>query len=205
MLKVENLSVAFGSKKVFEDVSLDFELGKIYGIIGNNGAGKTTFFNAILSNLDVQGHISYEGLPIEQSLICWIETNISYYEYLFPNEWYQMVQNMMEIKGKNLPLVFPVENAHLIKDLSTGNKKKVYINGLFQKEFNIYLLDEPFNALDISSVSLLKNYIRQISKNAIVIISSNVVEQLMAFCDEMLLIENQQIAQISQTELKKFI
>jgi ABC-type Na+ transport system ATPase subunit NatA len=53
--------------------------------------------------------------------------------------------------------------------------------------------------LDISSLTQLKNYIRQISKIAIVIISSNVIEQLKLFCGEMLLIENQQVVKISQT------
>lgn len=205
MLKVENLTVAYNSKKVFDDVSLDFHSGKIYGIIGNNGAGKTTFFNAILNNIDFLGRITIDELSLDQTLICLIETNISFYEYLFPKEWYRMAQNLLHIEEDNCSLVLPVENSKLIKDLSTGNKKKVYINGLFQKQFQIYLLDEPFNALDLAAVVQLKNYIRQISQNSIVIISSNVIEQLMAFCDEIFLIENQQVAKISQLKLKKFI
>jgi hypothetical protein len=59
--------------------------------------------------------------------------------------------------------------------------------------------------LDISSLAQLKKYLSQISKDAIVIISSNVIEQLIDFCNEMLLIENQQFTKISQIELKKFI
>lgn len=72
-------------------------------------------------------------------------------------------------------------------------KKKTYLNAVFQKEFSIYILDEPFNGLDLESNYLLMNYIRELSKRSIIFISSHILEILYKDCDKIFLLKSKNI------------
>ncbi len=79
-------------------------------------------------------------------------------------------------------------------------KKKAYLNAILQKEYSIYIFDEPFNGLDLESNYILMNYIKEISKTSIVFISSHILEILFKNCDSIFLINNQNIEEFSQEQ-----
>jgi ABC-2 type transport system ATP-binding protein len=96
--------------------------------------------------------------------------------------------------------IFEVPEKQLIRGFSTGMKKKTYLNAVFQKKFPIYILDEPFNGLDLESNYLLMNYIREISNTSIIFISSHILEILYKECDKIFLLKDKKITEFDKDD-----
>ena len=79
-------------------------------------------------------------------------------------------------------------------------KKKTYLNAIFQKEHHIYILDEPFNGLDLESNYQLINFLKEKSKTAIVFISSHILEVLYSNCKSIFVVKNKNIEQVEKSE-----
>ena len=79
-------------------------------------------------------------------------------------------------------------------------KKKTYLNAIFQKEHHIYILDEPFNGLDLESNYQLINFLKEKSKTAIVLISSHILEVLYSNCKSIFVVKNKNIEQVEKSE-----
>jgi ABC-2 type transport system ATP-binding protein len=90
-------------------------------------------------------------------------------------------------------LLFEVPKDKLIREFSTGMKKKVYLNAVFQKVYPVYFLDEPFNGLDLESNFILIKFLKEQAQKSIIIISSHIMEILYANCLEIFVLKNKTV------------
>lgn len=200
MLKILIDQKKYKDKLILENINITIEQSGIYGVIGKNGQGKTTFFKCILGLENFKGTISINEEKVILQNAGWVPTEPPIYGELTANEFYDFYAHLLDVKTKNKNLIFEVPSNQLIREFSTGMKKKTYLNAVFQKEFPIYILDEPFNGLDLESNYLLMNYIREISKKSIVFISSHILEILYKDCNKIFLLKDKNMVTFDKND-----
>ncbi len=200
MLDIEIQNKKYGQKVVLNNIRFSLKTNGIYGVIGKNGQGKTTFFKCIKDLTSYDGTISYKNKPVIQNEIAWCATEPLIYDELTALEFSEFYRNLLNIKEETTQKLFSIDEKKLVKEFSTGMKKKAYLNAILQKKYAIYIFDEPFNGLDLESNYILMNYIKEISKTSIVFISSHILEILFKNCDSIFLINNQNIKEFSKEQ-----
>jgi ABC-2 type transport system ATP-binding protein len=193
----------FGSKTILENINITIQEKGIYGIVGKNGQGKTTFFKCLLSLTPFEGKVSFENQILKSQKIAWCPTEPALYEELTAVEFYDFYRELTSSASNNSEKVFDVTENQLIKDFSTGMKKKTYLNAVFQNDYPIYLLDEPFNGLDLESNYILVQYLKEKSKNSIILISSHILEILYANCESIFVIKDKKIENVQKGDFQK--
>lgn len=196
MLQINIVEKKFGNKIILQNLNFSIEKNGLYGIVGKNGSGKTTFFKCLSHLTNFQGTILFKRNKISLENIAFIPTEPYLYEHLSVKEFYSFYAKMLDIPVKT-EMIFDVDNSLLIRELSTGMRKKIYINAVFQKEYDIYVFDEPFNGLDIESVYELRKIIIQLSENKIVFISSHLLESLNR-CEYIFVLNNSKLEKINK-------
>ena len=197
MLEVSNLSKSFGNVEALKDLNFKAEDGKIFGIIGRNGAGKSTTFRLILKIIEpTNGEILYNGEKINEKILDKIGylpeegSLISTYTVLELCEYYGALKLVSpeQIREK---LVMWLEEFNIkefmnrkIKDLSKGNRQKIQfiISVLHNPE--LLILDEPFSGLDPISVEELKKAILKLkSEGKTMVFVTHSMNTVKEFCD----------------------
>jgi len=203
MLKIQIDQKKYGDKIILEDIKINIDKPGIYGVIGKNGHGKTTLFKCILGLERYNGScfLNQEKLMLQNA--GWIPTEPPIYDELTANEFYDFYAHLLDLKTFIFNEIFEVPENQLIREFSTGMKKKTYLNAVFQKDFLIYILDEPFNGLDLESNYLLMNYIRELSKTSIVLISSHILEILYKDCDKIFLLKDKKVTEFEKNEFSE--
>lgn len=192
MISVKNLTVSFGDHAVLNDISIDFLPNKIYGIAGLNGAGKTTFFNTLATNLKSKtGRIYLDDKAISYRDIAYLETVNFFYSRITGNEYLKIFKQTnpdFDLNALQNFLALPLDE--LIENYSTGMKKKLALLGVLKQDKKIYLFDEPFNGLDLESNKILELILSALKgKGKTVFLSSHIIDPLIAVCDEILFLE----------------
>ena len=203
MLEVKDLTKFFGIKKVVDNVSFSVENGKILGVLGKNGAGKSTTFRMILNILEPdEGEVLYNGekidlkvsdkigyLPEVGSLIdsYTVYEQCMYYGKMKSMSEEQIKKNMFDL----LERFSIVEYANMkIKELSKGNQQKIQFIISILHDPDLIILDEPFSGLDPVSVEYFKNVILELKeKGKTIIFSSHVMSQVEMLCEDVLIID----------------
>jgi len=206
MLKIQDISKDFGSLKALSDVSFNVEDGQILGLIGQNGAGKSTTFHSILNFLNYQGTITWNGQPLT-------EANFDEIGYL-PEERSlmpkltieQQIVYLARLKDQSAKEIRPQIDTWLqrfavkgdkkdkIKDLSKGNQQKVQLICTLIHKPKLIILDEPFSGLDPVNSDLLKQAILTAKKQgASIIFSSHDMENVEELCDKLVMLRNGQV------------
>ena len=207
MLEVRNLNVSFKNQKVLQGFNLNIENGEIVGILGKNGAGKTTFFESLFRNVKFSGEIILENQHLKREQISYLETENYFYPYITGNEYLSYFSENDNFKKSELIEKFRLPLNKFVQDYSSGMKKKLALIGMLLLDKPINILDEPFNGVDFEGVHILYDIIRNLkSENRIVIISSHIIETLFHTCDKIAILQNGQIEKIyekSEYELLK--
>lgn len=203
MLKIQIDQKKYGDKLILENIKINIEKPGIYGMIGKNGHGKTTLFKCILGLENYKGSSSLNQEKLLLQNAGWVPTEPPIYDELTANEFYDFYAHLLDLKTFVFNEIFEVPNNQLIREFSTGMKKKTYLNAVFQKDFLIYILDEPFNGLDLESNYLLMNYIRELSKTSIIFISSHILEILYKDCDKIFLLKDKNVHQFEKNEFSE--
>jgi ABC-2 type transport system ATP-binding protein len=205
MIKVENLSKHYGSNEVLKNVNLDFSNGGVYGIVGENGAGKTTLFRCIAGLEDYKGEITSEVSPLKNHLGLLL-TEPFFFSKITGNEYIRLLCNarsviLKDIESRN---IFELPLNQYASTYSTGMKKKLALTAILLQENKYYILDEPFNGVDIQSNIILTEIIHKLRElNKIVIISSHIFSTLSDTCDEIhLLRKGEQIKTVQKNDFK---
>ncbi|MXO03334.1 ATP-binding cassette domain-containing protein [Flavobacterium sp. HBTb2-11-1] len=203
MLKIIINHKKYKDRTILENINISIDCPGIYGVIGKNGQGKTTLFKCMLSLESFNGNCFINEEKVVLKNAGWVPTEPPIYGELTAEEFYDFYAHLLDVKIKNNNRIFEVPNNQLIREFSTGMKKKTYLNAVFQKEFPIYILDEPFNGLDLESNYLLMNHIRTLSQKSIVLISSHILEILYKDCDKIFLLKNKSIFKFEKEKYSK--
>lgn len=182
----------YQGKTILKNINLKIDNKGLFGFFGKNGAGKTTFLKCIAGLKSFEGEIILNGDKLEARDIAWIPSEPNYYEYLTGEEFYDFYKNISNRRSINEhKYLFEIDNKKLIKENSTGNKKKVYINAILQfNDYKIYIFDEPFNGLDLESNYILLEKIKELSKENIVFISSHIIEIIEPYLNSSFILKN---------------
>ena len=191
MVSITNLSKSYGKNQVLKSINLNLNKGKVYGIVGENGAGKTTLFRCIAGLEDYEGTIDADVKNIKNHL-GFLPTNpifmsrITGWEYL---KLLSIARNIQwdRFEEKN---IFELPLGQYVETYSTGMKKKLALMGILLQKNDIFILDEPFNGVDIHSNFIITEIIKQLkSLNKTIIISSHIFSTLSDTCDEIRLLK----------------
>ena len=203
MLELKNVTKEFGDFKAIQNISFKVENGKIFGLIGRNGAGKSTTFRTILRIItQTSGEVLYDNQKITQETLDKFGylpeegSLIPSYTVLELCEYYGALK-LMETKEIREKLIFWLEKFNIleylnkkVKDLSKGNRQKIQfiVSNLHEPDFLI--LDEPFSGLDPISVEELKKCIVELKKEGkTIIFSSHRMDHVEELCDEIAILE----------------
>jgi len=202
ILEVENVSKSFGDKKIINNVSFTIQKGKIVGLLGKNGSGKTTIIKMINDLLTIdEGEILVKGekispktkamvsyLPertyLDSSLkICQV---FDYFEDFYPD----FDRGKAEILLKDLNLE---KEASLYK-MSKGMKEKIQLILVMSRNASLYVLDEPLGGVDPSTRDyILKTILSNFSEEASLLITTHLIADVEKILDEVVFIDNGKI------------
>lgn len=204
MIEVKNLVKRYGNHAAVNDLSFTVETGKVVGFLGPNGAGKSTTMNMITGYIaPTEGEVLIDGIDImdEPELA---KKNIGYLPEippLYPDlkviEYLSFVAELKKVSKKDRDIeVHKIMSKtktldvseRLIKHLSKGYKQRVGLAGAMMGNPDILILDEPTVGLDPSQIIEMRELIRELSKNHTVLLSSHIMQEISAVCDEIIII-----------------
>lgn len=214
MIIIEKLSKHYGKTKVLSTIDLEFKKGKVYGIVGENGAGKTTLFRCISGLETYKGKITSDFKKLKEHLGLLL-TEPFFFSKITGKEYIQLLANARQVKLSNIEdkNIFDLPLNQYASTYSTGMKKKLALTAILLQENDVFILDEPFNGVDIQSnliITEIINKLKYLGKT--VIISSHIFSTLADTCDEIFLMKNGEIIRkVKQpdfnnleTEMKEF-
>ena len=216
-LQLEHLSKTYGTVQALKDISYTFKPG-IYGILGANGAGKSTMINLITDNVardkgSAGGSILYDGQDILKlgsrfrGIIGYMPQQQGFYEDFSPKAFLRYMAEIKGIKGKN-------ENGQTVKEQIDELLEVVNLTGVAYKKIggfsggmkqidilaqallgdpDILILDEPTAGLDPKERIAIRNYIAELSRNKIILFATHVVSDIECIADYVLLLKKGEI------------
>ena len=217
MLEIKGLTKKYknADKNAIEDINLTIENGDIYGFIGPNGAGKSTTIKCLVGIHSFEkGSIMLDGLSIKDNpiefkhQISYVPDNPDLYEFLTGMEYINFVSNVYDEDVSkedviNLAKKFNLENNLLepIRTYSHGMKQKIALIGALIHKPKLIDLDEPFVGLDPKAAFDLKEIIKELCQNGMMVFfSSHVLEVVEKFCNKIAIIKNGQIVSSGLTD-----
>ncbi len=214
-LVIENLNKSFDKKCVLKNINFTFESGKIYGLLGRNGAGKTTFFNCLNEDLKCDSGEFYlsdgkSNKIIESSDIGYVLSTPVVPEFLTGREFlkYFIDINKGSIKDlKTIDEYFDIvkidkeDRDKLMKDYSHGMKNKMQMLIYLIASPNILLLDEPLTSFDVVVAEEMKELLKKMKKDRILIFSTHIMELALDLCDEIVVLNKGELLEIKRDEL----
>ena len=196
MITIKQLSKSYGNNEVLKSIDLTLNEGKVYGIGGENGAGKTTLFKCLAGLEDYKGNVEYTGGKIKDKM-GFLSTDPFFFAKITGREYLQLLCNARHVATGNLEEknIFDLPLNQYAETYSTGMKKKLAITGILLQNNQIFVLDEPFNGVDIHSNVLIKEIILKLKElNKIVLVSSHIFSTLSDTCDVLHLLKNGHVA-----------
>lgn len=217
MILSQNLTKTYGSQTVLNIEKLEIPKGQSFGLVGNNGAGKTTFFSLLLDLIQPStGHITNHEVQVNQSEK-WKPFTSSFIDesfligYLTPEEYFYFIG---ELRGSNKADVDTLLSGFedffhgeilgqkkYLRDLSKGNQKKAGIVASFIGNPEVVILDEPFANLDPTTQIRLKGIIKALAENreVTVLVSSHDLMHVTEVCERIVVLNKGEIVKDIET------
>lgn len=220
MLEVENLGVNYRGVCALDNISFAVVPGQIVGILGPNGAGKTTLLKAMLGLVPItRGKVQLNHCPLKQQLqqVAYVPQR-SQIDWDFPITVYHVVmmartvragwfrspsRQSKELVRVALERVGMWEHRHRqIGELSGGQQQRVFLARAIAQQAELFLFDEPFNAIDKSAQDIIFDVFRELKSQAkILLVISHDLGETLNYYDRLLLLKGQLIAMGSRTEV----
>ncbi|HEY8387829.1 MAG TPA: ABC transporter ATP-binding protein [Parasegetibacter sp.] len=204
IIKVENLSHRYSVQWAVKDINFELTKNGIYGLLGSNGAGKSTIMNIICGVLkQTQGEVYIKGIslsknPVEaKKNIGFLPQNPPLQTDLTVEEYLTHCANIRLMHPKDIkPAIEEVMSKvgithfrkRLIKNLSGGYQQRVGIAQAIIHKPNFVVLDEPTNGLDPNQILEVRSLIKEIAEERTVILSTHILQEVQALCDNIWMI-----------------
>ena len=224
MLKLKKISKSFGDHEVLSEISFEVENNSVIGLLGPNGAGKTTLMRIITGGLEPNsGKVLWEGKVVKTSSmrhkhrIGYLPENNPLYGSMNPGEYLNLVAELKEVDDRTEAIkkvakacgIADVLNQK-IETLSKGYKQRVGLAGALLGKPQLLILDEPTSGLDPNQIIEIRNLIKKLAKDKIVIISTHILPEAREICSQLLIINRGMIVLNKKTDKivdleKKFV
>lgn len=207
MISVESLSKTYGGVTVLDLQELVIPKGEIFGLVGNNGAGKTTFFSLLLDLIEsTSGRVTINDIDVQKSE-AWKPATSAFIDesyligYLTVEEYYQFIGRLRGKTEEEVTIFVkgfePFFNSEVLnqkkylRDFSKGNQKKAGIIGALIGHPEIVILDEPFANLDPTTQIRLKHLLKEEAEKygTTFLISSHDLTHVTEVCERIVLLE----------------
>ena len=210
MIEVSHLTKKYGGHLAVDDVSFTVEDGQIYGLLGPNGAGKSTIMNILTGYLSAtSGQVTVAGHPLPEeadeakACVGYLPEQPPLYPEMTVGEYLNFVAELKKVpraqrkeqvlraaRRTGLEKVLP----QLIRSLSKGYKQRVGIAQALLGSPKIIILDEPTVGLDPAQVIEMRKLIRELGKAHTVILSSHILSEVQAVCQQVLILSKGKLA-----------
>lgn len=214
-LEINNLTKSYGEKEVLQDISFTFEEGKIYGLIGRNGAGKTTFFNSLNDDIKIDSgsfyiEDEYGKNKLQSKDIGYVISTPIVPEFLTAKEFLKFYLDINQDKIKDMKSIeeyFDLvkikkeDQNKLLKEYSHGMKNKMQILVNVIANPKVILLDEPLTSLDVVVQDEMKKLLKSLKKDHIIIFSTHILELALDLCDEIIILNNKKLELMEKENL----
>lgn len=214
VLQIKNLTKTYKEKIVLNTVEVSFEKGKIYSIIGVNGAGKTTFFNCIDGDIVYDSGnvtITENGIArkVEFEDIGLVSDSPILPDFLTGYEFINFFTELHKIKSDktiddyfDLVRINETDRHKLIKNYSFGMKNKVQLLCSIIRKPKIILLDEPLSSFDIIVSHDIKEILIKMKQDHIIVMSTHIMQLAQDISDEIVLLRDGKMAQLTEFDIK---
>lgn len=192
MIELNDLQFRYGQHTIIDCPAAGFETGLVHGIVGLNGAGKTTFFNLLARYLrPAEGQILMDGSPLSADDVGFLETSNYYYSNITGGEYLRIFPaTNKQFRLDIMNSMFRLPLHELASSYSTGMKKKLALLAILQQDKPVYILDEPFNGLDMETNQVLELILHNLrEKKKTVFVSSHILAPLLHCCDRIHILE----------------
>lgn len=215
-IKVKNVSKLYNTQKAVQNVSFEIMKGEVVGLLGPNGAGKSTLIKIITGFItSFEGDVLIEGVSVKKDLLA-VQKNIGYlpesnplYQEMYVLEYLTFIAEIHKTPKKEIENVLTAvgltPEAHKqIYKLSKGYKQRVGLAAALIHNPKILILDEPTTGLDPNQLIEIRDLIRKLGENKIIIFSTHIMQEVEAVCDRVLILKNGEIvADENLTKLKE--
>ena len=204
MIEVNNLVKRYGNHLAVDHLSFQVEPGKIYGFLGPNGAGKSTTMNIMTGDIaPTEGTVTINGYDIvkdpEEAKKCigYLPEIPPLYQEMTVKEYLKFVAELKKIKGEKkeaqiqevMDMTMITDMAErLIRNLSKGYKQRVGLAQAILGYPEVIILDEPTVGLDPKQIIEIRELIKKLSEKHTIILSSHILSEVQAVCDEIMII-----------------
>ena len=206
MIQVEHLTRSYGPLKAVDDVSFAIGDGEIVGLLGHNGAGKTTIMKMMTGFLEpTSGAIKVDQLEMAadrraiQAMIGYLPENCPVYPEMTVAGYLEYIASLHGVSaGQMGPLLVETlertalmdKAGQLIGTLSRGYRQRVGVAQAILHRPKIVILDGPTNGLDPTQIQHMRGLIRELAKEATLIISTHILQEVQAVCDRVIIIQH---------------
>ena len=217
MIKATELSKKYGGNTVLNLPDLEIKRGESFGLVGNNGAGKTTFFNLLLDLIKpTTGYIVNQEIQVDQSED-WKPFTAAFIDesflvgYLTPEEYFNFIAKLRGVSEADLSEFLEqfeelfngeiLGQKKYLRDLSKGNQKKAGIAGALIGTPEVIILDEPFANLDPTTQIRLKKTLKKINEesSSTLLISSHDLGHITEVCERIVVLNKGDVIKDLQT------
>ncbi len=205
MLEVQNLSRSYGDFKAVDQVSFTIEAGEIVGLLGHNGAGKTTIMKMLSGYLEPDsGEINFDGSDptvepkVLQAQLGYLPENLPVYPEMLLADYLDYAADLKGVpenrKASEIKRVVQETDLsgkllHPISTLSRGFKQRLGVAQALLGRPSLLILDEPTNGLDPGQTDHMRRLIKKVAQHATVILSTHIMQEVQAVCDRVLIIK----------------
>ena len=202
MIQISNLHKAYGKNLILNQINVSLEKGKVYGIVGENGAGKTTLFKCIAGIVDYKGEITATYGILKEKL-GFLQTESFFFSKITGREYLQLLCKARKIEeiDFNEKNIFDLPLDQYATTYSSGMKKKLAFTAVLLQKNDFFILDEPFNGVDIQSNMIITEIIHELKKaTKTILISSHIFSTLSETCDEIIVLKDGKMTKIIPKE-----
>ncbi|AOM78296.1 ATP-binding cassette domain-containing protein [Pedobacter steynii] len=217
-IQVSTLAKHYGQQKAVDGISFEAKPGKILGFLGPNGAGKSTTMRMLTGYLkptsgsaEICGFDTRKDSLEVRRVMGYLPENTPLYADMYVQEFLLFVANTYQLKDAALRVKETIETVGLspeqhkkISMLSKGYRQRVGLAQAIIHNPQVLILDEPTSGLDPNQLTDIRELIKQLGKDKTVILSTHIMQEVEAICDEVVIINNGKIvANATITDLKR--